>query len=86
MVEVAFSLHGWPGLGRYMFPAAAVMVVVASVLVGRILADLPAWLAERVPSGRPSCGRRSSPASLLVAVLVGTLVPSAVSAAPDRAS
>jgi hypothetical protein len=80
VIEVAFSLHGWPGLGRYMFPAAGVMVVVASVLVGRILADLPAWLAARLPALRaPAAGLAT--AIVLVAVLVGTLVPSGVSRA-----
>jgi hypothetical protein len=80
VIEVAFSLHGWPGLGRYMFPAAAVMVVVASVLVGRILADLPRWLAQRVPALRmPAAGTAAG--IVLAAVLVGTLVPSAVSRA-----
>ena len=80
VIEVAFSLHGWPGLGRYMFPAAAVMVVVAAVLVGRILADLPAWLAARLPALRAS-GAGLAAAIVLTAVLVGTLVPSAVSRA-----
>jgi hypothetical protein len=80
VIEIAFSLHGWPGLGRYMFPAAAVMVVVAAVLVGRILADGPAWLAERLPALRAS-GAGLAAAIVLVAVIVGTLVPSAVSRA-----
>jgi hypothetical protein len=63
-----------------MFPAAGVMVVVASVLVGRILADLPAFLARRLPSGSPSIAGALA-AVALIAVLVGTLVPSAVSRA-----
>src|SRR5205807_3700836 len=75
-----FSLHGWPGLGRYMFPAAGVMVVIAAVLVGRILADLPALLAGRLPASAPSAAGALA-ALALVAVLVGTLVPSAVSRA-----
>ena len=78
VIEIAFSLHGWPGLGRYMFPAAAVMVVVAAVLVGRILADLPAWLSARL-SGPSAVGALGAIA--LALVLVGTLVPSAVSRA-----
>jgi hypothetical protein len=88
VIEVAFSLHGWPGLGRYMFPAAGVMVVVAAVLVGRLLADLPALLAARPPGLRLSAPRLSAPrlsaagalaGIALTAVLVGTLVPAAVS-------
>jgi hypothetical protein len=80
VIEVAFSLHGWPGLGRYMFPAAGVMVVVASVLVGRILADLPPFLAARVSALRAPAAA-ATVGIVLVAVLVGTLVPSAVSRA-----
>ena len=49
VIEVGFSLHGWPGLGRYMFPAAGVMVVVAAVLAGRILTDLPAFVSDWLP-------------------------------------
>jgi len=41
ILEIAFALHGWPGLPRYMFEAAAVMTVVAAVAVGRLLADPP---------------------------------------------
>jgi len=38
-LEIGFSLHGWPGLQRYMFAAGGVTVVIAGVLVGRLLAD-----------------------------------------------
>jgi hypothetical protein len=41
IVEIAFALHGWPGVPRYMFPAAAVMVVIAGIGVGRLLAEPP---------------------------------------------
>jgi hypothetical protein len=50
LVEVAFALHGWPGLDRYMFEAAGAMVVIAAVGIGRLLADpprlgpVPLWL------------------------------------------
>jgi hypothetical protein len=41
IVEIAFALHGWPGLTRYMFEAGAVMIVLAGVAIGRLLADPP---------------------------------------------
>ncbi len=48
LLEIAFSLHGWPGLQRYMFAAGGVMVAIAGVLVGRLLSDtslrLPVWV------------------------------------------
>jgi hypothetical protein len=79
-IEIAFSLHGWPGLGRYMFGAAGVMVVLAAVLVGRLLADLGPLVAAWVR--RPQVRLTSAwVGAVLVAVLVGTLVPPAVSRA-----
>jgi hypothetical protein len=65
VIEVAFAVHGWPGLSRYLFEPAGVMVVIAAVLVGRVLADFP-----RLPSWA---------AIALVAVLVGSLVPTVAS-------
>jgi hypothetical protein len=41
VVEVAFALHGWPGLGRYMFEAAGVAVALAGAAVGWALLELP---------------------------------------------
>jgi hypothetical protein len=45
IVEIAFSLHGWPGLARYMFPAGALLMVLAGIAVGRLLslADAGPW-------------------------------------------
>jgi hypothetical protein len=68
IVEIAFSLHGWPGVPRYMFPAAAVMVVIAAVAVGRLLADPP-----RLTSAAGLVG------IAVVAVTVASLVPPAIS-------
>jgi hypothetical protein len=78
VVEIAFSLHGWPGLGRYMFGAAAVGVVISAVLVGRLLADLGPLVASRLR--QPGLQTASSWLGLLlVLVLVAGLVPSAIS-------
>ncbi len=68
IVEIAFALHGWPGVPRYMFPAAAAMVVVAAVGVGRLLTQPP-----RLSSALGVVGL------VLVAAAVISLVPSALS-------
>ncbi|MBV8713202.1 MAG: hypothetical protein JOY56_15540 [Solirubrobacterales bacterium] len=68
IVEIAFSLHGWPGLGRYMFEPAAVVIALAGVAIGRLLADPP-----RISSLATWLG------IALVVVIVGALVPPAVS-------
>jgi hypothetical protein len=76
IIEIAFSLHGWPGLGRYMFPAAGAMVVLAGVLVGRLLTDLPALIGR----WRPSLGPPASWTGLLLALAVGaSLIPVGIS-------
>lgn len=41
VVEIAFALHGWPGLGRYMFEGAGVMVALAGAGFGRLLLGAP---------------------------------------------
>jgi hypothetical protein len=80
VIEIAFSLHGWPGLGRYMFGAAAVMVVVAAVLVGRLLTDLGALAASRLR--RPGLSAAAGWVGVaLVVALVASLIPAAISTA-----
>ena len=68
IVEIAFALHGWPGVPRYMFPAAAAMVVVAAVGVGRLLTQPP-----RLSGALGIVGL------VLVAAAVVSLVPPALS-------
>jgi hypothetical protein len=67
VVEVAFALHGWPAVPRYMFEPVGVVCVLAGVGVGFILNEVPRL--ARVPrwAGIP-----------VVAILVATLVPGAV--------
>jgi hypothetical protein len=70
LVEVAFALHGWPGLTRYMFEAGAVMIVLAGVAVGRLLADPPRFSSLAGVGGL-----------LIAAVVIAGLLPAAVSRA-----
>lgn len=39
-VEIAFALHGWSAVPRYMYEAAAATAVLAGVAVGRIILEL----------------------------------------------
>jgi hypothetical protein len=73
IVEIAFSLHGWPGLARYMFEPAGVVIALAGVAVGRVLIEAP-----RISRGVGWAG------VALVLVIVAALVPSAVSRARDE--
>jgi hypothetical protein len=70
ILEIAFALHGWPGLPRYMFAAAGVMVVIAAVGVGRLLAAPP-----RIAGAAGVAG------IALVTIAIASLVPPAVSRA-----
>jgi hypothetical protein len=47
VIEIAFALHGWPAVPRYMFEAGAIVAVLAGVFIGRIVHELPAFLADR---------------------------------------
>ncbi len=68
VLEIAFALHGWPGLQRYMFGAGAVTVVIAAVGIGWLLAEPPP-----LPDPLAIAG------ALLAAVIVVSLVPAAIS-------
>jgi hypothetical protein len=70
VVEIAFSLHGWPGLPRYMFAAGGLMVVLAAVGVGRLLAEPPRF--------SPAAGWAGV---AVAAAIVVSLVPAAISRA-----
>jgi len=70
IVEIAFALHGWPGLGRYMYEPAGVLIVLAGVGVGRVLVEAP-----RISRVAGWAG------IALVAVIVLALVPPALSRA-----
>jgi len=70
IVEIAFSLHGWPGLGRYMFEPAAVLIALAGVGIGNLLVQAP-----RISRVAGWAG------VALVAVIVLALVPPAVTRA-----
>jgi len=51
-IEVAFALHGWPAVPRYMYEAAGTTCVLAGVFAGRVVLDAPRalrWLADRLP-------------------------------------
>ena len=56
------------------------MVVIASALVGRLLAEIPRWIAGRGQQARPVAPYGWAGVAL-VAVLVGFLIPSAISTA-----
>jgi hypothetical protein len=66
VLEIAFALHGWPGLPRYMFEAGAVTIVLAAVGVGWLLR----WSRARGWAGVAA-----------VVVICGALVPSSISRA-----
>jgi hypothetical protein len=85
VVEMAFALHGWPAVPRYLFEAAGGVCVLAGVFAGRVILDAPAVL--RAARDRlPEAGRRwswlSSPtaaglaAALVLAVFAVAAVPS----------
>jgi hypothetical protein len=66
-IEIAFALHGWSAVTRYLFEPEAVFVVLAGAGVGRVLASGPStWNLARCAG------------VALVAILVASLIPTAV--------
>jgi hypothetical protein len=71
VIEIAFALHGFPGVPRYLFEAAGLMGVLGGIGVGWLLLN-----ARRIHRALP----RWIGAPVAVA-LVATMVPSAISQA-----
>ncbi len=63
LVEIAFALHGFPGVPRYMFEAAAAMIVVAGVGLGWLLTEPARFLAARAAGGPPAAGHEGTAAT-----------------------
>jgi hypothetical protein len=74
VVEIAFALHGWPAVPRYLFEPAAVMCVLAGVGVGWILQAAPGL--GQIPRLRLRVPRWTGIA--VVGLLVVSLVPGAL--------
>jgi hypothetical protein len=58
VIEVAFSLHGWPSVPRYMFEPAGVSILIGAIGFGWLLSGeitrslrLPAWVGMIVAAG-----------------------------------
>jgi hypothetical protein len=81
VIEIAFVLHGWPGVPRYLFEPAGVVAVLAGIFVGRVILDLPSLIASRLSRPRikpPLAARLGNWSALFVlAVLVVAMVPAA---------
>ncbi len=84
VIEVAFALHGWPAVTRYMFEPAGVMCVLAGAFVGRVVHDVPGLVAR---TARRITPRRITPhlaglvgawgTVILIAVFAGSMLPAA---------
>jgi hypothetical protein len=68
ITEIAFALHGFPALPRYMFEAGAVVAVLAGAGVGLALVEL-----LKLRSGAPAWGGVAIVALLIVSLAPGAL-------------
>lgn len=66
-IEIAFALHGWSAVTRYLFEPEAVFVVIAGAGVGRVLA-----------AGPPTSVAARLAGVAIAAVLITSLIPTAV--------
>ena len=74
VVEVAFALHGWPAVPRYIFEPAVVAIVLGGIAFGWLLREIPARLRLPTWSGIG-----------VAALLALALVPGALSRDAPRA-
>ncbi len=58
IVEIAFALHGWPAVPRYIFEPAVVAIVLGGIGFGWVLREIPARLRLLGVAGRRG-GRRA---------------------------
>ena len=84
VIEIAFVLHGWPGVARYMFEPAGVCAALAGVFVGRVILDVPPLVRSLLARLAPArLGTRAATqlggwgAALVVAVFAASMLPAA---------
>jgi hypothetical protein len=82
VIEIAFALHGFPAVPRYMFEPGAVVAVLAGVFVGRVILELPALIARFARDLDPGRIRPAVAgqvgawgAALVVLLLAGSMLP-----------
>jgi hypothetical protein len=75
LVEVAFAIHGWPAVPRYLFEAAGVVAVLAGVFVGRVILDLPLLIARLRAGLSPQIAGWS--AVVVMVLFAGAMLPQA---------
>jgi hypothetical protein len=82
LIEIAFALHGFPAVPRYMFEAGAVVAVLAGVFVGWVILEVPPLLRRAVDGVPRMTASRATQlsgwgAALVVLVVAGSLAPAA---------
>jgi len=81
LAEIAFALHGFPAVPRYMFEAGAVVGILAAIFIGRVVHELPALLAQLVRrvNDAPRLASLVGTWGTVLAVLVisGSMLPAA---------
>ena len=79
VVEIAFVLHGWPGVPRYLFEPVGVVAVLAGVFAGRVILDLPpviGSLGRRLSLGGRLAGQLGAWGAVVVLIaLAGSMLP-----------
>lgn len=73
-VEIAFALHGWSAVPRYMYEAAGATAVLAGVAIGRIILELPDGARRLRPDPRLIIAGGLA-ALVVVAAFAGSLAP-----------
>jgi hypothetical protein len=85
-IEIAFTLHGWPGLGRYLFEPSAVAAVLGAACAGRLLTGAAwagaAWAGAGNRNQRTAA--RVAGVVLAAAIAAGMVAPTIDQARAER--
>ncbi len=71
-IEIGFALHGFPAVPRYLFEPGAVVAVLAGVLAGWVVLELPPLVARSAPLRAGAWA-----AALVLLVFAASMLPTA---------
>jgi hypothetical protein len=83
IIEIGFSVKGYPSVPRYMYEAGAIVAVLAAVFIGRLILEAPPLIArgarDLIPKIKPRLATQLGGwgAAIVVVAIAGSMFPAA---------